>query len=323
MNNNLDNREEEVNLGDLFVLIKKGFQKIEYSFLRFVNFIFKQAIVLISIILVGALIGYFIQKNSVKMLKTEVIVAADFGSSEYLYKSIEELQYKINLSDQNTLKMLNITTDISGLKIKIDPIINIDELTNSEEQYYRTFTESSFIKEELKKSMITRLSKFYKITLIHPKNIDSRIFLEQMLTSLKNNEYYNEVYKLNSKKIDFLINSNEFLISQIDSLILNYSRESKIKDSQNSSINFTNNVSDLGEVVGNRKDLVQELNELYENKVATQELFKVVDLGYPTEINNKTITSYKTVLIPLLLVLVYFAFIILSKVIIKARKLNK
>ena len=68
--------------------------------------------------------------------------------------------------------------------------------------------------------------------------------------------------------------------------------------------------------------MLEELDLLYDRKVANEQLFKLVDLGYPTTLENRSITSHKIILIPLLLVLGYFGLIIFVKVVQKARKLD-
>lgn len=323
MNQDLKSNEQEVNLGDLFRLLKQIFKSIGSVFINFVSFVLKHAIVLIILVVIGTIAGYFLQNISDKLVKTEMIVAADFNSAEYLYKSIDELQYKIKKEDEEILKALKINDTLTNLSFEITPLININEFTNEQEKYYEALNESNFLGDEEKEGMIKRFSNFYRIKLIHPEKLDSRLVLNQVLEIIRDNDYYKKVYTLNSKKIDFLINSNEFLISQIDSLVKNYSKENKNQPLPTSSVNYSNTTLDLGIMIGNRSNLLEELDKLYANKVASEELFTLVDLGYPAEIEDKRLTSYKLILTPLLLVLAYFAFIIFSKVIIKARKLNK
>lgn len=325
MNENSTNKNnEEIDLGDLFKLIKKGFEKLGDIFLRFISFLLRNAIVLIILITIGAIAGYFLQKKTPKLVKTEMIVASDFGSAEYLFKSVKELQYKVKIKDEATIEKLGFKNPNIGLSLIIKPIINLDEFTKEEETYFEVLNESNFLDEEAKEGLILQTAKFYKITLYHVSNIDSRKILRGVLDIIRDNDYFKEVYKLNSKKIDFLINSNEYLISGIDSLVANYSKNlSNHKELTTSTLYNINNSLDVGEMIGNRADLVEELDNLYSKKVANEELFRLVDLGYPSEIEEKSITSYKIILIPLLLVLAYFGLIIFVRVVQKAKKIDR
>src|SRR5690554_5806149 len=90
------NNNEEIDLGDLFRLIKRFFEKIGNLLLRFLSFLLRNAIVLIILIVIGAIIGYFWQKSIEPLYKTEIIVATSFGSQEYLFKAIDEAEYKFS-----------------------------------------------------------------------------------------------------------------------------------------------------------------------------------------------------------------------------------
>lgn len=313
--------KEEIDLGDLFLLIKKLFSKVANTFLKFVSFVIKQAYILIALIIIGAVIGYIWQSTEVKKVKTDMIVAANYMSAEYLYKSVDQLQYRINLQDSQLLEKLNIADSLSSISLSITPILDLDKLNNEEEKYYNLLAESNFIEEDLKEEMMRGLAKFYKVTLIHPKGVDSRKALKEVLAIIRNNDYYKKVYQLNNRKNEFLINSNEFLIAQIDTLIQNYASNNKANTSSGTS--FINNELDLGVLVGNRTNIVEELEVLYAKKVSEEQLFRLVDLGYPSNIKEKSLTSYKLILAPLLLVLGYFALVIFIAIIKKARKLNQ
>ena len=322
MSQHQKNNDEEIDLGDLFRLLKKGVNSILNLFLRFVAFVLRHAIILIVLIIIGAIAGYFLQKNTVEKVKTEMIVAADYGAAEYLYKSIEEIKYGLRSEDEELFNQLNLEekNSVAAISINIVPILDIEEFSSDKERFYNLLNDSNVVSDETKDGMIQQISKFYRITLIHSQEVDSRSFLESVLKIIRNNDYYKEVYQLQAKKNQFLINSNEFLISHIDSLIKNYSNKSTL--GQQGSNSITSNELDLGQLIGNRSNLLEELDILYEKKVASEELFTLVDLGSPSFLENKSLSSHKIILIPLLLVLGYFGLIIFVKVVQKARKLE-
>ena len=324
MNENSRNKNnEEIDLGDLFRLVKKGFEKLGKLLLRFIGFLLRNAIVLIILIIIGAVAGYFLQKKASNVVKTEMIVASDFGSAEYLFKSVKELQYKLKIKDKATIEKLGLEGTKASISLAVKPIIDLDELTREEENYLELLNESDFLEKEEKEGLMKKISRFYEIILYHPHDLDSRKLLKNVIEILRDNDYYRKVYALNSKKIDFLIKADESLISQMDSLMVNYSNSLKNTPLNSSTIYNTNSALDLGVMIGNRTSLVEELDGLYKKKVANEELFRLVDLGYPSEIEEKSITSYKIILIPLLLVLAYFGLIIFVRVVQKAKKLDR
>ncbi|MBW2961537.1 hypothetical protein [Mesonia aestuariivivens] len=321
MSQHSKNNNEEIDLGDLFQLFKRGINYIGNLFLRFIAFLLRHAIILIVLIIIGAFAGYFLQKNSGVLIKTEMIVAADYGSPEYLYKSVEEVNFKLNNNDEKLYSKLDFNESKPYLLLDIDPLFEVDELSNDQLKYYELLNESNFLTEDNKRDVTNTISKFYKLTLIHPRDIDSSHILNEILSVIRDNDYYQSVYKIQAKKNQFLINSNEFLISQIDSLIKNYSKSNTINIP--SSNNIISNDLNLGELIGDRSNLLEELEVMYAKKITNEEFLKIVDLGNPSEITDVKISSYKVLFIPILLVLAYFGLIIFIKIVRKAQKLNK
>ncbi|WP_304036715.1 hypothetical protein [Mesonia mobilis] len=322
MSQHQKNNNEEIDLGDLFRLLKKGIQYIFNLFLRFVAFVLRHAIVLIVLIVIGAIIGYFLQKKSGELVKTEMIIASNFGSSEYVFNSINQISYQIGHKDTLALEKLGIPLDAGALKLEIKPIVNISRFSQEEETFLELVSESNFINEEEKAKMFARYFRYYKVILSHPKKINSAKILNNILQQLRDNPYYQEYNNVNLSFLNNQIKANEKLISEIDSLVGNYSKA--INKQQQASSTFYNSANnlDLGVVIQNRNQVQDQLQYLYREKVANAEFLRLVDLGTPTEIKEKGITYYKIILIPLLLVLGYFGLIIFVKVVQKARKLE-
>ncbi|GGZ60278.1 hypothetical protein [Mesonia mobilis] len=322
MSQHQKNNNEEIDLGDLFRLLKKGVQYILNLFLRFIAFILKHAIVLAVLIIIGAIVGYFLQKKSGELVKTEMIIASNFGSSEYVFNSINQISYQIGHKDTLALEKLGIPLDAGALKLEIKPIVNISRFSQEEETFLELVSESNFINEEEKAKMFARYFRYYKVILSHPKKINSAKILNSILQQLRDNPYYQEYNNVNLSFLNNQIKANEKLISEIDSLVGNYSKA--INKQQQASSTFYNSANnlDLGVVIQNRNQVQDQLQYLYREKVANAEFLRLVDLGTPTEIKEKGITYYKVILIPLLLVLGYFGLIIFVKVVQKARKLD-
>ncbi|WP_304155963.1 hypothetical protein [Mesonia mobilis] len=323
MSQHQKNNNEEIDLGDLFRLLKKGVQYILNLFLRFVAFILRHAIVLAVLIIIGAIAGYFLQKKSGELVKTEMIIASNFGSSEYVFNSVNQISYQIKTKDTVTLKKLGIPLDQGSLNLEVKPIVNISKFSREEEVFLELVSESNFIDEEEKAKMFARYFRYYKVILSHPRKINSAKVLTNILQQLRDNPYYQEYNNVNLSFLNNQIKANERLILEIDSLVGNYSKAVSQQQQQSSSTiyNSANNL-DLGVVIENRNQVQNQLQYFYREKVANAEFLRLVDLGTPSEIKEKGITSHKIILIPLLLVLGYFGLIIFVKVVQKARKLD-
>ena len=322
MSQHQKNNNEEIDLGDLFRLLKKGVQYILNLFLRFVAFILRHAIVLAVLIIIGAIAGYFLQKKSGELVKTEMIIASNFGSSEYVFNSVNQISYQINYKDTLALEKLGIPLGENVLKLEIKPIVNISRLSQEEETFLELVSESNFINEEEKAKMFARYFRYYKVILSHPRKINSAKVLTNILQQLRDNPYYQEYNSVNLSFLNNQIKANERLILEIDSLVGNYSKAVSQQQQASSTIYNSANNLDLGVVIQNRNQVQNQLQYFYKEKVANAEFLRLVDLGTPSEIKDKGITSHKIILIPLLLVLGYFGLIIFVKVVQKARKLD-
>jgi len=322
MSQHQKNNNEEIDLGDLFRLLKKGVQYILNLFLRFVAFILKHAIVLAALIIIGAVAGYFLQNKSVKRVKTEMIIASNFESAEYVFNAVNQLSYQIKTKDTVTLKKLGIPLDQGSLNLEVKPIVNISKFSREEEVFLELVSESNFIDEEEKAKMFARYFRYYKVILSHPRKINSAKVLTNILQQLRDNPYYQEYNSVNLSFLNNQIKANERLILEIDSLVGNYSKAVSQQQQASSTIYNSANNLDLGVVIENRNQVQNQLQYLYREKVANAEFLRLVDLGTPSEIKEKGITYYKIILIPLLLVLGYFGLIIFVKVVQKARKLD-
>lgn len=324
MSQHQKNNNEEIDLGDLFRLLKKGVQYILNLFLRFVAFILRHAIVLAVLIIIGAIAGYFLQKKSGELVKTEMIIASNFESSEYVFNSINQISYQIRHKDTLSLEKLEIPLDAGTLKLEVKPIVNISRFSQEEETFLELVSESNFIDEEEKAKMFARYFRYYKVILSHPKKINSAKVLNNILQQLRDNPYYQEYNSVNLSFLNNQIKANERLILQIDSLVGNYSKAVSQQQQQQASSTIYNSANnlDLGVVIENRNQVQNQLQYFYREKVANAEFLRLVDLGTPSEIKEKGITSHKIILIPLLLVLGYFGLIIFVKVVQKARKLD-
>ncbi|HIB36745.1 hypothetical protein [Mesonia sp.] len=322
MSQHQKHQDEEVDLGDLFRLLKKGIQYIFNLFLRFVAFVLRHAIVLIVLIVIGAIIGYFLQKKSGELVKTEMIVVSNFESAEYLFNSVDEISYQIKNRDSSALEELGIPLENTNLKLEVEPIVNIDKFSEEEEVFLELISESNFLEDDEKKEMFARYFDYYKIILYHPKTENSTYILENILKKLRNNKYFQEYNDVSLKFLDKQIEANENLVLQIDSLVRNYSKNLVSNQSSTSTIYNSANSLDLGVVIQNRTIIQSQLQSFYSDKILTTEFLRLVNLGTPSKIEHKSITSYKIILIPLLLVLGYFGLIIFIKVVQKARKLD-
>src|SRR5690554_1660503 len=123
------NSSEEVDLGYLFKSVGDFFRKLVKLFFLVIGFFKKYLLIIIGIIILGIILGYFIDKNSKSVYENRLIVIPNFESVEYLYDKIDEVNFKIQSGDSLYLKSIFGDNYTSVRKIEIEPIIDIYNFT--------------------------------------------------------------------------------------------------------------------------------------------------------------------------------------------------
>jgi len=131
--NKLQHNSDEIDLGQLFQLIGKGFNKIFISFLRVFMYFKKNIFILLGLMILGAGIGYGLSQISTKKLKTEVIVKPTMGSKNYLYDIVAEIQANIKSKNIEFFNDIGLPVDnLEGFEISIGPFDDVKVTSESE-----------------------------------------------------------------------------------------------------------------------------------------------------------------------------------------------
>ena len=141
--------EEEVDLGSLFTVIGNGFK----NFFNFIGSIFKgifHKLILILIffklhfvkftiaVLLGGIIGFFLEKNKEIKFSSNLIVKPNFESTQLLYENIN--YYNDLVKQQNTKHLASIfkidsSRAASLRKFEITPLINSNDIINAYDKF--------------------------------------------------------------------------------------------------------------------------------------------------------------------------------------------
>ena len=135
---NKENSNEEIDLMQVFGMIKVAFRKFLKSIISIISFYKKKAILFIVLLIVGVAIGYLIDQNqeAKNEFTQEIIIEPKYNSTKYIYDFVEELEN--NFDDNTFLKKLGITSEeIESLKkITLEPLVKgTDVLDNLQERY--------------------------------------------------------------------------------------------------------------------------------------------------------------------------------------------
>ena len=291
-----NNNEEEVDLGSLFVIIGKGFK----NFFNFIGSIFKGAFhFLISIllffkkhfiklaiaILMGGIVGLYLEISKEKIYRSDLLVQPNFNSTKQLYNNINyynDLVKQGNFSLLASIFKIDTARSSSLRKFEISPIIKKIDVINSYDRFVSTsdsLTVDSFNFDDFNDSFVDY--DYYTHEIQVEANIND-VFLgldEVIIASVVNNNYFNRIKKLKNEQFqrtDSLLRVN---LIEVDSL-RNVYMSVMIEDAKNSS---TGTSIDLG---GSQKT-TKEIELFDTDQTINNNLIKISeDIAQQSELIN-------------------------------------
>ena len=302
---------DEIDLGQLFQLIGRGFNAIFRWFLRVFLYLKKNMLLLIGLVVVGLAIGYGLNQIISKKYKTEVIVKPQIESKNYLYDVVNELKSNIGSRDTLFFKSIGIENiDFNGLSIEISRVAEIGS-SESDTQYLellKSFENTDAIADIVRAELQNKSSFNHRITFYY-KNVNfGREFTQKVLKYINTNDYFNGLLEVHNNNANARIVEDEKILAQVDQIIANYTigLASKGSTTSNERIVLDNqdqvNIADIFEYkTGLIRDIEAKKLELEERTVPVS----IINLGQP-QVEQKSFFGKSIVLIPVIFVAVFF-----------------
>ncbi|TLP80744.1 hypothetical protein [Maribacter sp. ACAM166] len=320
------NSSDEIDLGQLFKLIGKGFNSVFRSFLRFFLYLKKNIFILIGLVVVGLAVGYGLNKIISKKLKTEVIVKPQMESKNYLYDVINEIQSNIDSKDTLFFKSIGIEEiDFDGLEVHISRVVEEGNLEN-DLQYFellQSFENTDAIADIVKAELQNKSSFNHRITFYY-KNVElGKNFANKVMLYINTNIYFDGLIEVSRGNATSRIEQNQVLLKQVDEIITNYTNSLAVKKERPIGERI---VLDNQEQV-NIADLFQYKNLLIRD-IETKKLelkertepVSIINFGQPQAV-KKSFFGKSIVFIPLLLLCLFFFVSILGYLNNKSKEL--
>jgi hypothetical protein len=288
--NNKNNKEEEVDLGSLFVIIGKGFSNL----FNFIGNIFKgffHGLISILIFLktnsvkisiaaiIGLVPGIYFEIKKEKTYASNLLVQPNFKSASQLYNNVNYYNDLVKQKDilglANTFKLDKVTA-ASLKEFTIQPVRNENDIINAYNAFaLDTATVSRYGFSVFKRSFRTLDYKIHEIRVVSEKNDVFEKLDEVILSSVFKNKYFNRVKKLSNENInrtDSLLRQN---LSQVDAMRKVY-MEVMLAEANKQQSDGTN--IDLG----GGKRATKELDLFETNRKLNAELTSIVSEKYNT-----------------------------------------
>lgn len=295
-----NSQDQEIDLGQIGTGIKNFFNGIVNSIFDFIFFVKKKIVIIGSLFVIGVVAAFVLDP---KIYNHEISVIPNFGSNEYLYKKIEQIDTKLREGDETFFKELGIKNYENVVGIEIEAYPAIYNFVNNKEQennfeLIKLMAEDGNIDKIMKEEITSKNYYHHKISIKTKGMFKKEEFITPVLNYLNNNPYFEVQQKVYQKNLADKITLNDSLINQIDKLIVLLSSNNS---SGTISISEKNSIPELVE----KKDrLIAEKQYLLTNENIFDKIIKeessIINIRdyKPLLLNNK-------ILFPLALILLY------------------
>ncbi|MFT4800775.1 MAG: hypothetical protein ACI93N_000538 [Flavobacteriaceae bacterium] len=303
MSKEATSKEEEIELGSLFIIIGKGFSNL----FKFIGNVFKGLFHFLILILlfiktnfkkiviagvIGVVLGTFVEFKKEKTYGANLQVQPNFKSARQLYNNIN---YYNDLVKQKDTLQLSTTFEISKeeawslKKFEISPIKNGNDLLTSYDDLILsvdTLTAKSYSFEVFKRTFTDYDYKVHSVRVIASKNNVFSKLDDVIISSIIDNKYFNRVKSLtneNLNRTDSLLRQN---LSQIDSLRKVYmsvmiEESKKLNTGTNIDLGGTKTTTKELELFETNRRINKELKDLSEDKSEKSEVINVISNFQP------------------------------------------
>lgn len=304
-----NSQDQEIDLGQIGRGIINFFNGLVNAFFDFLFFIKKKIIIIAVLFVIGVALAFAFDK---KVYNHEVTVIPNFGSNEYLYKKIEQVDTKLREDDAVFFKELGIKNYDKVISVKIEAFPGIYSFVNNKNQennfeLIKLMAEDGNIDKIMKDELTSKNYYNHKITIKTEGMFNKEAFVTPLLNYLNSSSYFEIQQKVYQKNLKDKMVSNDSLIKQIDKLIVLLSSNTS---SGTISIAEKNSIPELIEKKDrsfneNQQLLLAENNY---NKIIKEESSVINIRDYkPLVLNSK-------IFFPILLILCYFLFYSSSKI---------
>lgn len=325
------NATDEIDLGQLFRMIRRGLDKVFVGFLRLFLYLKKNLLILIGLAALGVAVGFGLNQIVTKAMKTEVIVKPNLESKNYLYSVIDEIQANIKAKDTTFFRPLGISLErLKGFKIEIEPVEGQQGGKNLEDQmkYLETlqnFENTAIISDVVRNEILNNSALNHRISFFYKDAVYGQECAKKLMDYINSNPYFEELIDIYQENAKERIKKNEAVIRQLDDLISNYSeklgeRESSIGDGR---LVLENEESlDMRGLFELKNSLIRDIERKKLEMKEQTSTVSIISFGRPQQV-QKAFFGKNIVLLPLVLIGIFFLWSIIGYLNDKSSKIPR
>lgn len=255
-----NNEDQEIDLVVISKKISNFFNGINTSIFRAIQFFIRNWIIVLILILTGFGLGWFLDSTQ-KSYKHEIIVAPNFGSTDYVYSKINLINSKIKEGDTLFLKNTVGILQPKNLKIiEVKPVADVYNFIKNKPENFeliKLMAEDGDIKKVLEDNMTSKNYTYQTIILSTKEKISEDNLIKPLLNYLNTTDYYSKIQKEVYKNVESKMKQNDSIIKQIDGILSNFSNSTS-GARKNEKLMYYNENTQLNDIIKTKNDLINE-----------------------------------------------------------------
>jgi hypothetical protein len=303
------NDNQEIDLSEISKKIGDFFEQIAAMIFSGILF-FKRNIIWIGILfIIGAALGVYMDKNT-KVYTHELIVSPNFGSTDYLYAKVEQINSKIAVGDTMFLKnVVGIKKPGKLLKIEVKPIVDIYKFIDNKAQNFeliKLMAEDGDIKKIATEELTSKNYPYHLISLLTDNETSAQQTVEPVLNYLNTSDYYSQIQKEYLNNTNLKMAANDSIIAQIN-VILNTFSSTANGTQKSDKLVYYNENSQLAEVIKTKDALTAEQGSHRLELISYDKIIKENSVTLNIK-NNKGTNGKMKLILPFLFVFLFVLF---------------
>ncbi|MCX2718534.1 hypothetical protein [Lentiprolixibacter aurantiacus] len=325
---NNQNQSDEIDLGQLFAMIGRGFNNLFKGLLRGFLYLKRNLVILATLIIVGGLLGFALKFVVGEEQKLDVIVTPNLDTKNYLYDVVAEIQSDIKSKDTVFFSSMGMDMDkMDGFKIEITPLKTQSGSGLEDEMKFlellKDFDNSDEITDILKSELEDKTTKDQRITFYFKDAKSGKEYAQKIIDYINSNPYYTDLLKVYTENAQNRIRRNDSLIGQIDVLINNYTQKMLKEQAMTEGRLVLENQEPLNipSLFELKTRLTRDTEEKKLELEETEKAITVVNFGKPHKV-QKPLFQKDVALIPLIFVGLFFLFSFIRYLNRKAKEMH-
>ena len=324
-----NNGSDEIDLGQLFQLMGKAFNRLFINFLRFFLYIKRNIFILIGLLILGVAAGICLKMITSEKMKTEVIVRPNIESKDYLYDVVAEIQANVKAKNHAFFDTLDIDIEsLKGFDVTVESLGNKKNKLEDELKYLELLKGldiSGTISDVVRNEILSRNSLNHKITFFYNNGTKGHEAANKLMEYINSNPYFNELIAIYVDNAKNRIVENKALIQQLDELIAQFATNlasNKNNRSESRIILEHEDQMDIRELFDLKNSLIKDIESKNVELKTRENAIKMINFGKPQKVKI-SLLGKTFVLVPLVFVGIFFLWSLLKYLNTKASLLEQ